>query len=342
MQYRKTIKWWLWIGVGMVLVQIVLGGVTRLTGSGLSITKWEIVTGTIPPLSADAWESEFDLYKETPQYAKINEGMSLSDFKFIYFWEFFHRFWGRLIGLVFLIPFLIFLFLRQLDPLLIKRVLGAVLFGGVVGLFGWIMVASGLINRPWVNAYKLMLHLGLAVLLFGYMVFVSTEYQMRKMDVARWKINVPMRTLKFLTMFIFVQILLGAIMSGMKAGLFFPTWPMMNGEWIPDILFHSDNWSIEAFKEYDRNTFVPGLIQFLHRGLAYAIFVLFLLVAWRYREDKTIWWAFGLLCLQVVLGIWTLINCVGSIPLTLGVLHQIVGIGIFGYMVILLTRKSHI
>ena len=129
-------------------------------------------------------------------------------------------------------------------------------------------------------------------------------------------------------------------MSGMKAGLFFSTWPMMNGEWLPDILFHVDNWSLEAFKMYDRNTFVPALIQLLHRSMAYFIFLLFALVVWRYRSDRSIWYGFGLVCVQVLLGIWTLINCVGTVPLTLGVLHQIVGISLFGFMIILLTIRD--
>lgn len=340
MQFNRAIKWWLWIGVAMVFVQIILGGITRLTGSGLSITKWEIVTGAIPPLTTDAWNHEFELYKETPQYSKINQGMTISEFKFIYFWEFAHRFWGRMIGLVFFFPFMFFLLRNKLDKLLIKRVLLAVLFGGIVGLFGWIMVASGLINRPWVNAYKLMLHLGLAVLLFGYMVFVSKEYELRDPDIKVKHVGTVSRsTLKCFFWLVFFQILLGAIMSGMKAGLFFPTWPLMNGEWLPDILFQGDNWSIDSFKEYDRNVFVPALVQFLHRGMAYIIFAYYLYVALRHLSDRSFWYGFGILCIQIILGIWTLVTCVGSVPLLLGVLHQLVGISFFGYIIILLTER---
>ncbi len=339
MKFYSGVKWWLWIGVGMVFVQILLGGITRLTGSGLSITKWEIVTGTIPPLSAEDWGHEFALYKETPQYAKINKGISLKEFKFIYFWEFFHRFWGRMIGMVFLFPFIVFLIQKKLDKLLIKRVLSAVLFGGIVGLFGWIMVASGLTNRPWVNAYKLMLHLGLAVLLFGFMVFVAMEYHLRP-STRKWQPSVPKGILKNLTVLIFIQILFGAVMSGMKAGLFFPTWPTLNGEWVPAILFHVDHWNIESFKQYDKSTFVPALIQFLHRGMAYLILIAFLVVAWRFKKDRSIWLGLAILSIQILLGIWTLVSCVGHIPLGLGVLHQLVGILMFGYMIILLTKRS--
>jgi len=161
--YLPSVKIWLFIGLVMIFVQVLLGGITRLTGSGLSITKWEIVTGILPPMSQEAWQAEFDLYKATPQYQKINEGMSLSEFKFIYFWEYIHRLWARMMGFVFIIPFVVFLFKGHLDKALIKRLGGVVLMAAIVASFGWIMVASGLEDRPWVNAYKLSLHLGLLV-----------------------------------------------------------------------------------------------------------------------------------------------------------------------------------
>ncbi len=337
MQYNRAIQVWLWIGIVMVFVQILLGGITRLTGSGLSITKWEIVTGTVPPLSEDSWNEEFDKYKETPQYQKINEGMSLSEFKFIYFWEYFHRLWGKLLGFVFLIPFLLFLRKKLLDTHLIKRLLLAVLFGGIVGLFGWIMVASGLVNRPWVNAYKLMIHLGLAVLLFCYMIYVAAEYYWRcKTNSVLFAVS--KNTLWRLTIFILIQILLGALMSGMKAGLFFPTWPSLNGSYWPEVLRQAENWSWTSLKDYDRNTFMPAIIQILHRGMAYGLFIGYLVVAIK-CNNRPIWIGFIILCFQVVLGIWTVLNCVGQIPLLLGSLHQLVGISLLGYMVWLLSKK---
>ena len=154
-KYRKAVKVWLIIGLVMIFFQVVIGGVTRLTGSGLSITKWEIVTGTLPPLSDSQWLEEFELYKATPQYQKINEGMSLSDFKFIYFWEYFHRLWARSMGFVFLFPFLFFWWKGWIDKPLMQRLGITVLLAAIVASFGWIMVASGLIDRPWVIAYKL-------------------------------------------------------------------------------------------------------------------------------------------------------------------------------------------
>ena len=342
LSYNRRVSIWLWIGVIMVIVQIVLGGITRLTDSGLSITDWEPIMGVVPPMSPEVWQEKFELYKATPQYRLINEGMSMSSFKLIYFWEFFHRFWGRLIGLVFFFPFILFLFQGVLDRKLIMRVLGAFGIGALVGLFGWIMVASGLTSRPWVNAYKLMLHLGLAVLLLGYMVFVCTEYQDRSARWQKWNIAVPSPTLWKVTVLIFVQILLGALMSGMKAGLFFPTWPTLNGEWLPDLLLHADNWTAEAFKSYDRNLFMPALVQFLHRGVAYLIVIIFGWFVWKYRADRLIWLGVIILGIQVILGIWTLLNSIGHVPLTLGVLHQLVGVLFFSYMIVLLTKKSNL
>jgi heme a synthase len=163
---RKWITTWLFIGVVMVFFQILLGGITRLTGSGLSITRWEIVTGTVPPLNATEWQEAFDLYKETPQYQQINAGMSLSQFKFIFFWEYLHRLWARTMGFVFLFPFIFFLWRRSLSKEILRRLLVVVILAAVAALFGWIMVASGLINRPWVNAYKLTVHLCLGISLF--------------------------------------------------------------------------------------------------------------------------------------------------------------------------------
>lgn len=332
-----SVQLWLWIGVVMIFVQIVVGGITRLTGSGLSITKWEIVTGTLPPLNAADWQTEFEAYKATPQYQKINDGMSLSAFKFIYFWEYFHRLWARSLGFVFLIPFLLFLYRKRLDAELIKKVLLAVLFGGVVGLFGWIMVASGLVDRPWVNAYKLMLHLGLAVLLMSYMIYVTVWYARRR-SATWWTTSISKRTLWQFTVLLFIQILLGALMSGMKAGLFFPTWPSMNGSYWPEVLRVAENWGMHSFVDYDRNAFMPALVQIFHRSFAYIIFIALGITAYK-RADRNVRILFGIICIQVVLGIWTVISCVGQIPVGLGVMHQFVGVISLGYLIAMLTTK---
>ena len=326
-RYHKSVVIWLWIGVAMIAVQVLVGGITRLTGSGLSITKWEIVTGTLPPLSADDWNSEFDLYKATPQYEKINQGMSLQEFKVIYFWEYFHRLWARLFGLVFAIPFFIFLARRLIDRALTQRMAILVALGAVVATFGWIMVASGLVERPWVDAYKLTLHLNLGLLLYGLTVWTA----LFTADPSRSAVIFP-RVRKVLVVFLGLlvfQLLLGGLMSGMKAGLYYPTWPEMNDQWIPAVLTDTQNWTLANMGNYDTVAFAPALIQFFHRLLAYALFVVGGVIWWRInRSDfpaqyKLIGHIFmGTILLQVIIGIITVINCVGELPLFWGVAHQ--------------------
>jgi cytochrome c oxidase assembly protein subunit 15 len=325
--YPSIVKWWLVIGVIMIIGQIVIGGITRLTGSGLSITKWEIVTGTLPPLDAVAWEEAFDLYKATPQYAKINEGMSMSDFQFIYFWEYFHRFWARLMGFVFAIPFVIFWRKGWLDKPLMRRLGITVLLAAVVASFGWIMVASGLIERPWVNAYKLTMHLSLALILYSYLLW--TVFSVFQPKSASFPHSVWKTWAKGISLLAAIQIILGGIMSGAKAGLFYPTWPDMNGEAVPGVLRNSSMWNVDNFVNYDATLFLPALVQFLHRGLAYLLTVIVLYFVWQLLKASknsiirlSAYLLVSVLVIQVSLGIFTLINCVGTIPVGLGVLHQ--------------------
>jgi len=166
---KKIIFVWLWFGFGMILIQILLGGITRLTGSGLSITRWDIVTGILYPLTEEKWNYYFEIYKQKTQYQKINQDMNLEHFKFIFFWEYFHRLWARLMGFVFIIPFLFFIIKKWLDKKLLFRLIIVFLLAVIVASLGWIMVASGLLQRPWVNAYKLSFLLIAAVTLLSYL-----------------------------------------------------------------------------------------------------------------------------------------------------------------------------
>ena len=328
MNYRRSIKIWLLIGLFMVFIQVVVGGITRLTGSGLSITKWEIVTGTLPPMSEKAWEHEFDLYKDSPQYKKINMGMSMSEFKFIYFWEYIHRVWARLMGFVFLIPFLFFLLKKQLSSHLIKRLGIVVFFAALAAIFGWIMVASGLIERPWVNAYKLTIHLCIAFLVYATLLWTTIEYFNPK-TVERSLPRLRRYFKWFLAILVF-QIFIGGIVSGMKAGIFYPTWPDMSGQFIPQILIDTNQWSVDNLVEYDTNPFAPALIQFIHRMTAYVLFILGCVFFFRLNNVESLitnlrnanFMFISLLISQVVLGIFTVINCSGKIPVGLGVFHQ--------------------
>lgn len=325
--YRSIVKWWLVIGVIMIIGQIVIGGITRLTGSGLSITKWEIVTGTLPPMNANQWEAEFDLYKATPQYEKINEGMSLGEFKFIYFWEYFHRLWARLMGFVFAIPFVIFWRKGWLDKPLMRRLGITVLLAAIVASFGWIMVASGLIERPWVNAYKLTMHLSLACILYAYLLW--TVFKVFQPNPIGFPHLVLKTWAKVITVLTAIQIILGGIMSGAKAGLFYPSWPDMNGEWVPGVLKDGSMWNVENFVNYDATLFLPAFIQFTHRGVAYILTIMVLYFVWKLLKSSSnsiihqaAYLLVSMLVIQVVLGILTVINCVGVIPVGLGVMHQ--------------------
>ncbi len=329
--YRQAIKIWLYTGLFMVFVQIVVGGITRLTGSGLSITKWEIVMGTLPPLHAAQWEEAFELYKATPQYQKINEGMGMSEFKFIYFWEFIHRFWARLMGLVFLIPFLFFWRKGAISPALMKRLGITVVLAAIVALFGWIMVASGLVNRPWVNAYKLTLHLSLALTVFSYLLWTILLFYPPQTDV--FHTGVLKRWGLVLIILTALQIALGGMMSGMKAALFYPTWPDMHGELVPAVLLDPRSWHMDNFVHYDSGPFMSALVQLLHRSLAYVLATLiiwFFIKAWPMAGQRalknSLLAMLIILSTQVTLGILTLVHSVGSIPVGLGVYHQAVGV----------------
>lgn len=332
----RLVRIWLLVGLFMVLMQVVIGGVTRLTGSGLSITKWEVVTGAIPPLNAAAWDAEFEAYKATPQYEKINRGMTLSEFKFIYFWEYFHRLWARLMFFVFVFPFAFFVWKKMLNPTLRKRLIVVVLLAGLEGFFGWIMVASGLRSRPWVNAYNLTLHFCMALIIFGYLLW--TTFLAYQPESANWN-NSRFRKFGWVMLGIaFFQIALGAMMSGTKAGLFYPDWPLMGDGYFPQIIFDGSQWKGSSFIEYDKNPFMPALIQVLHRNVAYLLSGLIFYFYWKTRGLGNASFQIGsvmllaVLAIQVLLGIFTLINCVGQVPVGLGVFHQAGAICLFGVL----------
>ena len=340
MKYNKVVKAWLLTGCILLFFQIFIGGITRITGSGLSITKWEIVTGTLPPLSDAEWQEEYALYQETPQYQKINNGLSMSKFKFIYFWEYFHRLWARMMGIIFLVPLIFFIFKKWVDKWLLKQLAYVFFCAMLAAIFGWIMVASGLINRPWVNAYKLSLHLGIALLTYSVLLW-TTFTAFEKTD---WKVsNHKLKTLvRFLLIAIVIQIFFGAIVSGMRASLYYPSWPDMNGSFIPAIVFDVSAWNLENIINYDQNTFMPALIHVLHRNWGYLVYAFGIYAAVRIlryplRSNYYKWSIvlIVLLNLQVLLGILTLINSRGTIPVFYGVMHQAIAIFILSVILYL-------
>jgi len=270
-QTNRAVGLWLMAGVLMVFVQVVLGGITRLTGSGLSITEWNVVMGAIPPVDATAWQVEFEKYRQSPQYKKLNRGMKLHEFKTIYWWEYLHRLWARLMGFVFIIPFFTFLFQKKLDRLLFQRLGIVIALAALVASFGWIMVKSGLVDRPWVDPYKLTGHLSLALVLYGYLFWLALSVLLpRPVGSAPaghrwWAVGI--------TLLICLQLMVGGLMSGMKAGLFYPTFPDMKGEWVPSMLLSLENWDLAAFRKYDTQLFAVTAVQFVHRLLAWLIVV---------------------------------------------------------------------
>ena len=332
MKMEKAVGIWLVVGIVMLYFQIVIGGVTRLTGSGLSITSWDIVTGVLPPMNSEQWDLAFDLYKDTPQYKKINLGMDLSEFKFIYFWEYIHRIWARLIGFVFLFPFVYFLTKKALSKTLIKDLLIVVFLAMLAATFGWIMVASGLKDRPWVNAYKLSIHLCIGVSVFSYLLW--TWFKHRGFYVSEiGKEKIYSGFIKMLLVVVVVQFVFGGFMSGMKASLFYPTWPLIGTSFVPEDIFILSNWRVDNFINYDAGPFVFSVVHFIHRGLAYLILGLSLFHLYRLTKQgvkNTLLLSFRLFSLavviQAVLGIITLLLSVGQIPVLWGALHQGVGI----------------
>jgi cytochrome c oxidase assembly protein subunit 15 len=330
-KFSRTIRIWLIIGLIMLIGQVILGGITRLTGSGLSITRWDIVSGTIPPLNKEQWNDAFNLYKQTPQYHKINSDFTQGDFKFIYFWEYAHRLWVRILGFIFLIPFIIFILRKQINSYLIKRLFWVVFFAALTASAGWIMVKSGLINRPWVNAYKLTLHFILAIISILFMVkTVADVYNYQNKNMLR-----ATKVLFILISITFMQLIFAGLMSGMKAGLYFPSWPDMNGHFIPEVLLNSANWTWKNLQTYESSIFAPALVQFVHRLLAYIILLLTSYTFFRYRNlvyKRAKFWlqtSFVLISIQLVLGILTILNVEAGIPLLYGVLHQLVGLLFF-------------
>jgi cytochrome c oxidase assembly protein subunit 15 len=264
---RKLVRRWLYIGLLVIFALVLVGGATRLTDSGLSITEWKPIHGVIPPLSEAEWQEEFLKYQQIPEYQTINKGMTIDAFKSIFWWEWAHRLLARATGFVFAIPLAFFWLTGRLEAGLKPRLLGILALGGIQGFIGWWMVSSGLTERTDVSQYRLATHLVMASLIFAATTWVArglAEYsQQPAQDGTR-------RFAGFLVLMVLVQIYLGALVAGLDAGLAYNTWPLMDGAWIP-----SDLWNIEPAW---RNAFEsPKTVQFIHRSGAYLLFALALI-----------------------------------------------------------------
>ena len=343
----RPVAIWIMIGVAMLLVQVILGGITRLTGSGLSITEWNVVTGTLPPLNENDWLTEFHKYQQTPQYFLLNTQFTLADFKFIFFWEWFHRLWGRLIGVAFLIPFIVFLFQKRIRKEMIPSLLMLFLFGALQGVIGWIMVKSGLTGDAiYVAPTKLALHFVFAMGLISLVFWVGLKWLMSSVGMKYPKLR-SLTTL--IIILLFFQLIFGALMAGHKAATAAPTWPSINGDVIPPNLFRDKPFMMN----FINNTIT---IHFVHRGIAYLLLLLisiWTISASRIKNSLALFNSlsflpFILVFVQVLLGILAVIASPRIIPghwgtfEWLALLHQIVGMSLLismMWMLYVLTPK---
>ena len=316
---RKTVGVWLLVCCALVFGIVVVGGVTRLTHSGLSITEWQPIVGTVPPLSSGAWEEAFAKYRETPEFQQVNHHMTLEEFKPIFWMEWAHRLLGRLVGLAFLVPFLYFLLRRRLDWNLGWSLAGIFILGAVQGAMGWYMVKSGLLDDPRVSQYRLTAHLALAFLIYGWMFWIALGL-LRPRDVyADPRLAGLRRFSNWLVGLIFVVALTGGFVAGIRAGFAYNTFPLMNGHVVPPEVFMLEPWWLNFFNNM-------ATVQFDHRLLAW---VLAFLVPWfwiksrRTRPPAAARLAchalLAALALQVALGIATLLLVV---PIGLAAAHQ--------------------
>lgn len=338
MKNNKSVIIWLLSGCFLVFVMVVVGGITRLTNSGLSMTDWHLVTDTFPPLTEAKWQEAFERYKQFPEYQKINihNDFTLSDYKFIYFWEWFHRFIGRIIGLVFIIPFFYFLIKKKIDKATLNKCFVLLGMGALQGFFGWFMVKSGLVDNPDVSHFRLSLHLTFAFLTFAYTLWVALDL----IYPDRREVIVPLKKIARIALaFLLLQIIYGGFVAGLNAGLVHNHWPMMSdGQFIHDSVF------------IERKTLLLNLtegksgVQLVHRTLAYVVVGLIVFLYFKSKkynlstQQKNGLTSLVLIVfLQFTLGVFTLLY---SVPLWLGLTHQIVAFFLLTAMTYTLHRLS--
>lgn len=336
MKDNKKVIYWLLTGCLLIFIMVVVGGITRLTHSGLSISNYKLISGTIPPMNDVEWQEAFDLYKQYPEYQKLNNHFNIQDFKDIYFWEWLHRFIGRFIGLVFIIPFLYFLIKKQLSKSTIKKSILLLALGGFQGFLGWYMVKSGLVERPDVSHYRLALHLTTAFITFSFALWITLDIKFPEKKV----VNASLKNLLRITfILVIIQIIWGAFVAGLDAGFLHNQWPLMNdGKLIHETVFSEQSpiW---------RN-FIEGKsgVQFVHRYLAYIVVGLILFIWYKARKNtlialqiKTLNVLLIIVLIQFILGVFTLLF---QVPVLLGVLHQIVAFFLLAVITVALHRFS--
>jgi len=323
-KHQRVIALWLLVGVLMIIIQVLLGGITRLTGSGLSMTDWDPIMGIVPPLDHADWSTAFQRYRETPQFRLVNSSFTLTDFKGIFFWEWFHRFWARLLGLVFLVPFVFFTVKKWFTRPMVKPMVILFLLGALQGLVGWIMVASGLTGgNTSVDHYKLTIHFIAALVLLCYTLWFALSLLFA--EHRRTYAPGLRRFALFILIVLGIQLTYGGLMAGLHAALVAPNWPGVNGSFVPPRLVGDAPWWYEL-------TSSPIAVQCIHRGLAYLLAIFLLMWCWKARRTDRSKPLFGLaivplllVLLQFVLGVLTVLNSATHIPVVLAVSHQFNG-----------------
>lgn len=338
MKRDKGVIIWLLSGCVLVFIMVVVGGITRLTNSGLSMTDWHLVTDTLPPLSEEKWQYAFEEYKKFPEYQKINihNNFTLDDYKYIYFWEWFHRLIGRVIGMVFIIPFIYFLIKKRIAPSTLKKCFVLLGMGALQGFFGWFMVKSGLIDDPDVSHFRLSLHLTFAFLTFAYTLWVALDliYPERKAPVLALR-----KWARIALIVLMIQIVYGGFVAGLNAGLVHNTWPLMSdGQLIHDSVF------IERPTLLQNLTEGQSGVQFVHRTMAYVVVALILALYFKGKklsvdaqQKQGLNALVIIVFLQFTLGVLTLLF---RVPLWLGLTHQVVAFFLLTAMTYTLHRLS--
>jgi len=345
-RHVRGLRIWLGVIAFLIVAMILVGGATRLTDSGLSITEWQPIIGAIPPLTKAHWQVAFEAYQKIPEYTQINRGMSLDEFKAIYWWEWAHRFLGRFIGMVFLLPFVGFWLAGYIPRALMPRLLGLFVLGGLQGALGWYMVKSGLVDRTDVSQYRLAAHFGVAMLILGYTLWLlfglgaetraetrATRAKTRATRAETRATRTKFRAIPATTgaaaailILVFIQLLAGALVAGIDGGLGFNTWPLIAGAFIPSGLGDAAPWYLNLFEN-------PLTVQFDHRMLGYAVVVAAIAQAsWLALKGagQTLIGSSLMLAvvslLQATLGVWTLLL---AVPIELGLAHQAGAIFVF-------------
>lgn len=338
MKNNKSVIIWLLSGCFIVFVMVVVGGITRLTNSGLSMTDWHLVTDTFPPLSDATWQQAFEEYKKFPEYQKINihNDFQLADYKFIYFWEWFHRLIGRVLGFVFIIPFVYFLLKKKLDAATLKKCYLLLGMGAFQGFLGWFMVKSGLVNDPDVSHFRLSLHLTFAFITFAYTLWVALDL----LYPEKRAVILPLKKLARVTLvFLLLQIIYGGFVAGLNAGLVHNHWPLMS-----DGQFFHESIVLEKEGWLARLTEAKSGVQFVHRTMAYVVVGLILFLYYKSRkftlsksQQNGLNALVFIVFLQFGLGVFTLLY---SVPLWLGLTHQVVAFFLLSAMTFTLHRFS--